>query len=67
MRLPVGDHPGWYAKERPPIRRPAGDQHLRLTFTCPPRHGQVVAVNADDHPTRVRVVCDEATSREDGP
>src|SRR6266508_3855152 len=27
-----------------------GNQHFRLTFTCPPRSRQVVAVDADDHP-----------------
>ena len=38
------------------IHRPSGDQLFRLTFTCPPRHGQVVAVNADDHPARASCV-----------
>jgi hypothetical protein len=38
------------------IHRRSGDKLFRLTFTCPPRHGQVVAVNADDHPARASCV-----------
>jgi len=29
-----------------------GYRYFRLTFTCLPRHWQVIAVNADDHPAR---------------
>src|SRR6266545_3971996 len=36
--------------ERIVTARRSGNQHFRLTFTCPPRSRQVVAVDADDHP-----------------